>query len=278
MTEKTYIITASLVIFKPRKEDFVNVLKSVRNSCIDKLYIIDNSPTNQAQKWLEELNYKKSKYIFGHGNVGFGNGNNIALREVLKSDSKYHIILNPDIIFQPHVIDQLCNYMEGHRSVGMILPKVTYPDGRLQRLCKLLPTPIDIFARRFFSKKWMKKRNDKYEMYYTGYDKIWNCPILSGCFMFLRTSVLKEVGVFDPRFFMYFEDFDLMRRIHQVSETIFFPYVSIIHNHAAEHRHNKRLLIESLKSAIKYFNKWGWIWDSERKRVNKSALTPQIKE
>lgn len=101
--------------------------------------------------------------------------------------------------------------------------------------------------------------------------KIWNCPNLSGCFMFLRNSVLKQVGSFDDKFFMYFEDTDLIRRIHRVSKTVFYPNATIIHAHKAEHRTSKLLLKISVKSAIQYFNKYGWIFDKERRIYNRQA-------
>lgn len=276
MLGKNYIISASLVLYKTKISDLNNVLQSVIKSNIDILYIIDNSPTNELQRIVESYESKIFEYHFGHGNIGFGRGNNIGLTEAVSIGSKYHIVLNPDIIFNSETIDALADYMDTHKDVGQILPRVIYPNGNIQYLCKRLPTPIDIFCRRIVPNKYIKKINYLFEMHYTGYTKIWNCPILSGCFMFLRTSTLKEVGFFDPKFFMYFEDFDLMRRIHRNSKTLYYPYVSIIHNHAAEHRHNSRLLKESIKSAIKYFNKWGWIFDKERKVINKLALKPNI--
>ena len=273
MNKKSYSISASLVLYKTKTEDLNNIISSVLNSKIDLLYVIDNSPTNFLSSHIQKYNSSKIKYYFGQGNVGFGQGNNIGLEEAIKLNSKYHIVLNPDIIFNPQVIDELATYMDQHQDIGQILPKVTYPDGRLQYLCKHLPTPTDIFARKFLNSKTITNRNSRYEMHYMGYDKLWNCPILSGCFMFIRVDILKEVGLFDPQFFMYFEDFDLMRRIHRKSKTIFYPFVTIIHNHAAEHRHNFKLLKESTVSAIKYFNKWGWIFDKERDCINKDALT-----
>lgn len=267
------MISASLVLYKTKIDDLATVLQCVDNSCIDIIYLIDNSPSDDLQNHLIEMLNTKVEYIYIHGNIGFGSGNNIGIHKAFEAQACYHIVLNPDIVFAPEVIVKLTEFMNKNPKVGQILPRVIYPDGSLQFLCKLLPTPLDIFGRRFLPHKWIKDRNDRYEMHFTGYDKIWNCPILSGCFMFLRVSTLKDIGLFDERFFMYFEDFDLMRRIHQKYQTIYFPYVTIIHNHAAEHRINKRLLLESMKSAIKYFNKWGWFYDRQRKLINKRAIS-----
>ena len=90
--------------------------------------------------------------------------------------------------------------------------------------------------------------------------------------MFFRVSSLCEVGLFDERFFMYPEDIDMTRRMHAKYKTIFYPFVSIIHAHAAASRVNKKMLRIHILNMIKYFNKWGWFFDKERRRVNKECL------
>lgn len=153
------------------------------------------------------------------------------------------------------------------------MPKVLYPDGEIQYLCKLLPSPFDLIFRRFVPfEKWKDKRNEIYELRFTGYDEIMNIPYLSGCFMFLRVDILKKVGLFDERFFMYLEDTDLSRRIYRVAKNIFYPYVHIYHEYGKGSYKNKKLLMYHIQSAIKYFNKWGWFNDSERKKINQEIL------
>lgn len=276
MLGKDLIISASVVLYNTQDNYLYDILNCVINSSISKLYIVDNSPKDTSRKIVEEFNTDKFYYIFGHGNIGFGAANNIALEKVINEGFKYHIVLNPDIIFEPYVISELITIANNNSEIGQILPKVIYPDGRLQYLCKLYPTPFDIFARRLLPNGWYKKRNERYEMHFTGYDKVWNCPMLSGCFMFLNLAIIKQVGLFDTRFFMYFEDNDLTRRIHDVSMTIYYPHVTIIHNHAAEHRHNKQLLKIGFISAIRYFNKWGWFFDIRRHKANKLALKSEV--
>ncbi|MCR5765459.1 MAG: glycosyltransferase family 2 protein, partial [Treponema sp.] len=80
---------------------------------------------------------------------------------------------------------------------------------------------------------------------------------------------LKENNLFfDDRYFMYCEDFDLIRRIHRVAKTVYYPNVTIVHDHAKESYKNKKMLMIHIKSAIKYFNKFGWIFDKERNFFN----------
>jgi hypothetical protein len=101
---------------------------------------------------------------------------------------------------------------------------------------------------------------------------IYNAPVLSGCFTLFNTEALQKIGFYDDSFFMYFEDWDLSRRIHQKYKTIYYPKVSITHEYESGANKNKKLFIIFIKSAIKFFNKWGWILDRERNKINNSAL------
>lgn len=86
--------------------------------------------------------------------------------------------------------------------------------------------------------------------------------------MFFRVEALKDVGLFDERFFMYPEDIDITRRMHAKYRTMFYPFVSIVHAHAAASKTNKKMLKIHILNMIKYFNKWGWLFDKERKQFN----------
>ncbi len=270
-------ITASIVLYNTPRSQIDSVLKSVFESgCVEILYIIDNSPSD---RWriLENRNEGDSKntkirYIHNE-NLGYGASHNLAMQEAIESGSVYHIVLNPDISFGEEVLSALTNFMEENKEASYVLPKVVYPDGEIQYLCKLLPTPGDLIFRRFLPKSWGKKRNDRYCLKMSGYDKVINPPCLSGCFMFLRLSVLAENSIFfDEGYFMYCEDFDLMRRLHRVSKTLYFPGVQIIHDHQKESYKNRKMLIAHIKSAVRYFGKFGWWFDRERREMNKKIL------
>ena len=270
-------LTASIVLYNTPRTQIESILKSVFDSAsIQILYIIDNSP-NDKWRILEEHSGEngitKIRYIHNE-NLGYGASHNLAMYEAIENCSDYHVVLNPDIYFDSEVLLELAHYMNLNPDVGYILPKVTYPNGEIQYLCKLLPTPFDLIFRRFMPKtKWISKVNERYELRHSGYDKIMNPPCLSGCFMFMRLSTLKENNLFfDETFFMYCEDFDLMRRIHRVAKTVYYPNVRIVHNHAKESYKSKKMLMAHVKSAVHYFNKWGWFFDKERNLMNKKIL------
>ncbi len=150
--------------------------------------------------------------------------------------------------------------------------KVIYPEGETQYLCKLLPTPFDLIFRRFLPDNVLKERKENFELRFTNYNKIMEVPYLSGCFMFIRTAVLEKVGFFDERFFMYPEDIDFTRRINKYYKTNFYPFVNITHEHGKGSYKNLKMLYIHMSNMIKYFNKWGWFFDSDRKTTNKRIL------
>jgi GT2 family glycosyltransferase len=268
-------INVSIVLFKNDQDLVKKAIYSCVNSVlINRIYLIDNSPTD-ILSCLASLD-SRIEYIFNNANLGFGKAHNIALRRSIEENIPYHLVLNPDVYFEGGVLEELYNFMKNNPDVGLVMPKVLYPDGTLQYLCKLLPTPLDLFGRRFLNfgpfRKIVEKRNEIYELRFTGYDKIMEVPYLSGCFMFIRTEVLKKVGLFDERFFMYLEDTDLSRRIHRVAKTVYYPYVYIYHEYGKGSYKSLKLLYYHIKSAIKYFNKYGWFFDKEREEINRKIL------
>jgi GT2 family glycosyltransferase len=97
-------------------------------------------------------------------------------------------------------------------------------------------------------------------------------PALSGCFMLMRMDAVLRAGLFDERYFLYFEDVDLSRRVGRIARTVFVPHVSIVHDYAKGSYRDWRLLWHHLVAATRYFNKWGWLRDEERDQVNAHAL------
>jgi GT2 family glycosyltransferase len=264
-------ITGSLVLYHNSREDVKNVIKSFLGyGSTSILIIIDNSLDDS----LSELCINdRVKYIFNNSNIGFGAAHNIAFKEayILKSD--YHILLNPDVHFSPTIIADLEVKLESDFLIGAIMPKIIYPSGSTQYLCKLIPTPIDLILRRFlFVKDLKEKLKKRYELRFFSYDEEVEVPIISGCFMFIRSSILEKINGFDERFFMYLEDVDLCRRINKQSKLVYFPKVKVVHNYEKGSYKSMKLLSYHIKSAIKYFNKWGWFFDNERKKTNLLTL------
>lgn len=264
-------ISCSIVCYRNEVEEIAQVLDSVRSSRMEVgIYVIDNSPDDALAALAAKF---EAHYVHLPHNPGFGAAHNVAIGMAMDAGSEFHLVLNPDIRFAANVLPALIDYVERHGDIGLLMPNIHYPDGQQQFLCKLLPNPVDLMLRRFFPALYrISGRLAWYEMHSSGYDKIMDVPALSGCFMLLRTSVLREVGSFDERFFMYLEDVDLSRRIGSVSRTVYFPYATAIHDYRKGSYKNLRLLYFHARSAIQYFNKWGWFSDAEKRRINQSAI------
>ena len=265
-------ISASIVLYKTDKS-VLETINSFFNTPINgKLFLVDNSPTNNLQQILADtIIDKRVEYIFNNANLGFGAAHNIALKKT-EGVSKYHLILNPDINFEANVIPALINYMEANENVGLVMPKIIYPNKSTQYVAKLLPTPVDLIFKRFIPSFLIKKRMEKFQLKFTDYNTEMEVPYLSGCFMFLRVNALQKIGLFDENFFMYPEDIDLTRRMHQQYKTMFYPEVSVVHAHEQGSYKSKKLLYIHITNMIKYFNKWGWFFDAERRKVNKKIM------
>lgn len=255
-----YDITSSIVTYNTKLDELKKAIDSFLDTDLNvHLYISDNSPTDELKKFINSLEEDRITYIYNNKNGGYGWGHNQVIKKII-GKSKYHLILNPDIYFNKGVLEELFSYMEENKRAGNVMPMVKYPNGKIQYLCKRIPKPKDLFLRRFCPIKTIVEKNNEYfEMRDTGYNKIMNVPILSGCFMFIRNEVFIKVGMFDERYFMYMEDFDLSRRIYEKYENIFYPNVEIVHNHAKESYKNKKLLKEHIKSVIKYFYKFSYM-------------------
>jgi GT2 family glycosyltransferase len=265
-----YQLTCSIVLYNNNIDELKKVLESVLQSNLKiKLFLVDNSEIDDLKKLSNNCT---TEYIFNSQNLGFGKAHNIALQKASEL-APYHLVLNPDIEFEQGVLEEIFKLMQKRKNIGQLMPKVLYETGELQKLCHLLPTPFDLIGRRFFQQhKWTTKLNDRYELKNFDYNQCANIPNLSGCFMFLRTEAIKRAGNFDQRFFMYMEDIDFTRRMHSISETLYYPYVCICHKFEKESYTNPVLLRYHVNSAIKYFNKWGWLIDKQRDRINEKTL------
>ncbi len=266
-------LTISIVTFN-NQDSIKKALDSIKHSTLTptKVIVVDNSSSDGTAE-LVKSEFPEVTCITSP-NIGFGSSHNTAINSILGT-ADYHLVMNPDIYFARDVLEKLVEFMDTHGDVGLVMPKILYPDNQLQYLCKLLPTPFDLMGRRFFPgflKPLIQKRLHRYELRDKNYDQIMEVPHLSGCFMLLRTDVLKQVGLFDHRFFMYLEDVDLSRRIHTLNKTIYYPAVAVYHQyHKGSYKRWKHLKYH-VQSAIKYFNKWGWYSDKERKAINRGIL------
>ncbi len=265
-------ITGSIVTYHNDLKDIKKAIDSFLNTKLEvKLYISDNSSNRNIQTLCND---ERIEYIFNNSNKGFGYGHNVAIRKAEKEGSDYHLIINPDIFYEEGNLEKMIFFMEKNKNAGLIMPKILFPDGSIQYVCKLLPTPFNLFSRGFLPNfKWVERINEKYEMRFTGYNKLIEVPYISGCFMVFRTKVFKKVGYFDENIFMYLEETDITRRVNLKYKTYMVPEAEVYHKWEKGTHNNKKLRNITIKSAIYYFNKYGWFFDKKRRKINKEILS-----
>lgn len=259
-------VIASIVLFRHTKKDVKKTISSLINQPeIHAIILVDNG----YSEWAKKIEDNRFHYIKTPYNIGFGRAHNLAIRQ-FASQSEYFIICNPDVYFKPGTITTILNAVQDNPA-GLFMPRIAYPDGRQQELCKLLPSPIDLFARRFLP-ILSRLTDPRYLLKHADFDQAFFTPSLSGCFMFCRSYALLELGGFDERYFMYLEDVDLARRFSRQYGSYYLPVTTVYHDFKRGSYNTPTLLKYHVTSTIQYFNKWGWIFDKERRMLNKKCL------
>lgn len=166
-------LAISLVLYNNRAEGVAKLTESIRASTLAAdLFVIDNSPLDHAALFES---CESAHYARNEKNTGYGAGHNLVLKDTLASYD-YHLVVNPDIFFDPQVLERIVGFMDEHPEIGHLMPKILYPDGRIQYLCKNLPRPWHLVARRILPPRLAARWNDRYEMRYADYNRVMDVP------------------------------------------------------------------------------------------------------
>jgi GT2 family glycosyltransferase len=262
-------ITASLVLYRNAPDLFEEAIRSVLESDVESiLSIVDNSPDPLTSRYF---NHPRVIYEHAAANLGFGAAHNRAFAAV-SSRSNVHFIINPDISFGPKVLGALANIFVQDLTVMAAMPAIHDDDDVPQNLCKALPTPVNLIVRRFVPFRGIRNAIDRtYEFRNLPTQGLVDIPNLSGCFLGIRSTAFTKVGGFDEGFFMYMEDIDLVRRLGNQGRTVYVPTTKIHHGHARSSYRFGRLMFVHIRSALRYFHKWGWLYDRTRRARNVAA-------
>ena len=216
------------------------------------IFVIDNGSTDRTLQILSRLDDARLTVIRSEKNLGFGRAHNQVLARI---SSRYQLVINPDVYVADDVVTGLAHYMDQNAQLGIVLPKVLHPDGKLQVLPKRDPKFIYLLSRRL-KLPFLKKYRTAYEMAGMNMDTKFDIEFCTGAFMFMRTELFKKAGGFDDRYFMYFEDADLTREIRQYARVEYNPAFTVYH--AWERAGSKQLkfFIIQVCSMFKYMRKW----------------------
>ena len=241
-----------LVIDNHSEDDSIGVLRNR----LRRLRRVDNGQwTTDSSSPLSSV-----RIIETPRNLGYGKGNNFARRFI---HGKYILIINPDNELEPDALQKMVEVMETDPSIGIIAPKLIHEDGTIRDSYRSFPTITDVFIKRTALRHLFPERMRQYLQWGASTEQPRTVDWVVGACMLLRRELYEELGGFDPRFFLFFEDTDLCRRSAQLGKrVVYFPPAV-----ATDRKHRlseggllspllKKTVRMHLVSAVKYFWKW----------------------
>lgn len=262
-----------IIINYNTKKLTINCIRSIyasETSYTYEIIVVDNASSDGS---VEEIrnSFPDVRIIDNKENVGFSKANNQAAAVV---SGRYLYILNSDTEIEKDVIETVVSYGDTHEEAGVIGTRSVFPDGKTQINFYKSPTFLSEFV--FFafriikSGKWFLFNLNKYRHY--SLNEPFEVDVISGCSLFVKREVYDEIGLFNERFFMYYEDAEFCYRVKKTEfKCIYLPTVFIKHFHlgsAKEDRKKYKLLISTFDSACIYFTCVKNIWYAYLFRVS----------
>lgn len=238
------------------QKDLQDCIESIRdtNRAYYQLIIVDNGSTDNTAEYLANLSQNwdakqaKLQVITNTQNLGYAAGNNIALEYL---EGEYTLWLNQDIVVQENSIQNLVNFLNKNYKYTMLAPQLQYPDGKIQKSCRQLPTLWHIFNS-IFKFKW----DDDFD-----YTQSQECEQPMASAIMIRTKIMQELGGFDahPDYWLFFNDVDLSKNLQSRNyKTYYLAEAKMYHNHGASTKKlwniKKRLYWQ--RGFNRYFIKW----------------------
>ncbi len=211
--------------------------------------------TERLRSWGDGV-----RLLAGRTNPGYGGGHN----RVPASGSDYRLILNPDVFLASDALVRALTFLRDNPAVGLVVPRARDPHGRHLYLCKRRPS-VAVLALRGFAPAWLQRRFAALLAAYEMRDRDWervrtDLAVVSGCCLLIRERVWRELGGFDPGYFLYFEDFDLALRAGRVTRLAYVPGFEVVHLGGQAARKGWRHRWWFVRSAWRFFRGHGWRW------------------
>jgi len=241
-----------------------SLLQNLEDSKISyKIIVIDNNSHDGSIEMVRE-EFPMVRLIPRDFNSGYAKGVNVGIKSI---EAGYYLIINPDTtIVQERAIERLIDFMDTHQAVGLAGPKLINPNGTTQVSCCRFPTFFYPLYRRTFLGKIppFKKVVEHHLMFDWDHNSTRPVPWVIGTGMIVRGSTLKQVGLMDERYFMYFEDVDWCRKFWENDWKVYYIHdIEIVHYHGRDSAKvmglvsifNKQTRVH-ITSWLKYFLKY----------------------
>jgi hypothetical protein len=235
--------------------------------CLDsvrglEVIVVDHGSTDGTLDLVRER-FPEARVI-EQENRGMGGGNNAGLRA---SGRPYALLLNSDAWVVGDAVERLAAYLDAHPRVAVAGPRLTNPDGSLQRSVRGFPTLWRLATEYLYLRK-LAPRSDRLNAFYGGgfrYDETREVETLYGAALLVRRAAADVVGLFDEAFFMFSEETDWTYRFHQAGWGVaFVADAEVVHVGGASH--GGRLYVENLRGLLRFFAKHRGVREAERVR------------
>lgn len=236
-------------------KNLLDCLEKYTKQGIYQIYICDNGSTDNTVAIIKQ-NFSSVIVLENKRNNGFGSAHN---QIIAQTNSTYHVVVNPDILIINDAIANLVSFLEKEPSIGMAIPKVLCEDGSEQQLPKRNPKFLYLLARRL-SFSFLERYRKQYEMRDCDLSGCTDIEFATGCFFIIRTSLLKKVGGFDERYFLYFEDADLTREVRKFARVVYNPTIFVYHLWQRAGAKQLKYFLIQVCSMFQY----AWKWRNQR--------------
>ena len=237
-------------------------LAGVEFVCVDHSQSPDYA--TRCQQLLAQYNQCEGlrvRLLVTERNGGYGTGHNLAIAHV---SSRFHLILNPDIEITPKAMTCALTVLQNNDEIALLAPTGFSSSGEPTFLAKAYPSVWVLGLRAFASdriKSWCQGALSRYEMRDSAESTpLRSITLASGCCMWVRREVFDDVGGFDERFFLYFEDYDLSLKMAQRGLVMEHSEMRVVHYGGDASKKGWRHVCWFISGATRFFNRWGWKW------------------
>jgi len=210
-------------------------------NCLDNLFksdpllefdvLVINNDLAADLTQVEKRSWPRVSFMQSPSNLGFAAAVNSGIR---RSREEFILLINPDITVLPGSIQALLDTMYSHPGAGIVMPLLRNPDGGLQYSCRGFYSFSTLLLRRsplrwFYSNHPLVR---KHLMLDWKHDSLAEVDWGLGAAMLLRRSAIEGCGLFDERFFLYFEDVDMCLRMWRHGwKVLYNPASTMLHIH-----------------------------------------------
>jgi N-acetylglucosaminyl-diphospho-decaprenol L-rhamnosyltransferase len=239
-------------------DQMFDALKVAQGKLRLQVIAVDNASRDRSVEILR-TQYPNVDLIENLTNVGFARANNQALPWVR---GRYVLLLNTDAFVAPDTLVKTISFMDTHPRCGVLGVKLVGPDGAPQPSCRYFPTPWNVFLASN-GLNWLSPSTRLVDDMSWDHASERECDWVPGCYYLVRREVIDSVGLFDPRYFVYYEEVDHCRAVRRAGWSVmYYPFTQVVHIGGGSAETNgiltpagRQILAFQIESELLYFRK-----------------------